>query len=75
MTKEKPRAIAQDGYSKSKPLTEGFIRKGGSNNATSQVQTRPAAPAPMKPTAPHGTDATQPTHSGATKPQQSSGTK
>jgi len=45
------RKMAQDGYSKNPTLTEGFIRKGGSNSAVSQVQTRPAAPAPMQPAA------------------------
>jgi hypothetical protein len=30
-------------------LHEGYIRKGGTNPEESQVQTRPAAPAPMRP--------------------------
>jgi hypothetical protein len=42
MTERKGPAIASDGYSKSKPLTEGYLRKGGSNAAVSQIQTRPA---------------------------------
>lgn len=54
-----------DGYSKSKPLTEGYIRKGGSNNATSQIQTRPPAPAPMKPAATPNQTASPPAQSGS----------
>lgn len=49
MTDSKQPTIAKDGYSKSKPLVEGYLRKGGSNNSESQIQTRPAAPAAMKP--------------------------
>jgi hypothetical protein len=49
MTEPKNPTIAKDGYSKSKPLTEGYLRKGGSNSAESQIQTRPSAPAAMKP--------------------------
>jgi hypothetical protein len=30
-------------------LREGYVRKGGTNSPTSQVQTRPPAPAPMQP--------------------------
>jgi hypothetical protein len=29
------------------PLTVGYIVKGGQNSGTSQIQTRPAAPAPI----------------------------
>lgn len=38
------------GYTKTRPLTEGYVRKGGINSPTSQVQVRPPAPAPMRPT-------------------------
>lgn len=38
--------FANDGYSKL--LSEGTLRKGG-QNSSSQIHTRPAAPAPMKP--------------------------
>jgi hypothetical protein len=58
---------AMDGYSKSKPLTEGLVRKGGSNSATSQIQTRPAAPAPMKPVTPQGVGTAKPTQGAGTK--------
>jgi hypothetical protein len=30
-----------------KPLTEGYVVKGGHNPGTSQIQTRPPAPAPI----------------------------
>jgi hypothetical protein len=30
-----------------RPLTEGYIVKGGHNPGLSQIQTRPAAPAPI----------------------------
>lgn len=56
MTEKKDhRSIAIDGYSKATTLTEGYLRKGGTNNAISQIQTRPPAPAPMKPAAPQAT--------------------
>lgn len=32
-----------------RPLTEGYAVKGGHNPGTSQIQTRPPAPAPMNP--------------------------
>lgn len=32
-----------------RPLTEGYVVKGGHNPGTSQIQTRPAAPAPINP--------------------------
>jgi len=32
-----------------RPLTEGYVVKGGHNPGVSQIQTRPAAPAPMNP--------------------------
>lgn len=67
MTEKKSPTMAQDGYSKSKPLTEGYIRKGGSNAAVSQVQTRPAAPAPMKPAVSQAADAAKPAQGGGTK--------
>lgn len=41
------RRIAQDGVSRPM-LTEGTLRKGGSNTST-QIQSRPPAPAPMRP--------------------------
>jgi hypothetical protein len=34
------------------PLTEGYIVKGGQNSGTSQIQTRPAPPAPIPSLAP-----------------------
>jgi hypothetical protein len=43
--------FANDGYSRL--LTEGSLRKGG-NNTSSQIQTRPPAPAPMRPAANNG---------------------
>jgi hypothetical protein len=43
------RKMAHDGYSKAPILKEGYIRKGGSNAEVSQIQTRPAPPAPMQP--------------------------
>lgn len=36
------------------PVTEGYVIKGGVNQAQSQVTERPAAPAPMKPSASSG---------------------
>jgi hypothetical protein len=30
------------------PLNEGYVVKGGHNAGTSQIQTRPTAPAPIK---------------------------
>jgi hypothetical protein len=67
MTEEKRPTMAYDGYSKSKSLTEGYVRKGGSNTAVSQVQTRPPAPAAMRPATSQG--------EGTAKPAQSSGTE
>ena len=67
MTEKKDhRSIAMDGYSKSTTLTEGYLRKGGTNNAISQIQTRPPAPAPMKPAA---TPTAQSGQGGQTKPK------
>lgn len=40
--------FANDGYTK-RPLQEGYVKKGGTNPSTSQIQTRPPAPAPMRP--------------------------
>jgi hypothetical protein len=48
--------MALDGYSKPSTLTEGYRRKGGSNTATSQIQTRPEPPAPIPPAPPQGTE-------------------
>lgn len=42
------RGYAQDGYSKSQPLHEGWIKKGGTNPSRSQVHARPPAPQPMR---------------------------
>jgi hypothetical protein len=52
MTDKKGQAIASNGHTKVRPLTEGYVRKGGSNAPVSQIQTRPPAPAPMKPVPP-----------------------
>jgi hypothetical protein len=38
----------QDGYSR-EPLSEGYVRKGGTNPQQSQVRSRPPAPAPLRP--------------------------
>jgi len=65
--KKKGRAMAQDGCGKIKPLAEGYIRKGGSNSATSQIQTRPPAPASMKPNVLRGAGSASPGQSGRTK--------
>jgi hypothetical protein len=67
MTERKGPAIASDGYSKSKPLTEGYLRKGGSNAAVSQIQTRPAPPAPMKPATSQDAGVGKPSSSGEPK--------
>jgi hypothetical protein len=67
MTEKKGPIIRSDGYSKSKPLTEGYLRKGGSNSAVSQIQTRPAAPAPMKPATSQDAGVGKPPSSGETK--------
>jgi hypothetical protein len=67
MTEKRRPVVALDGYSKSKTLTEGYIRKGGSNNAMSQVQTRPAPPAPMKPSASQSASTAKPAQSGTKK--------
>ncbi len=50
------RTMAMDGFSKVKPITEGYVVKGGVN-ATSRITTRPPAPAPMRPS---GASATPP---------------
>jgi hypothetical protein len=42
--------MAMDGFGKVKPITEGYVVKGGVN-ATSRITTRPPAPAPMRPAA------------------------
>jgi hypothetical protein len=56
---EPTRKMAQDGYSKQPTLSEGYVRKGGSNTAASQIQTRPPAPAPMNPGVPGQASPTQ----------------
>jgi hypothetical protein len=43
-----------------RPLTEGYVVKGGHNPGTSQIQTRPAAPAPINPPKPAPTPSTPP---------------
>jgi hypothetical protein len=48
MTDPNPK-MAFDGYSKKSILTEGYVRKGGSNAEKSQIQSRPAGPASMNP--------------------------
>jgi len=58
MSKDRP-TLANDGYTRAdgySKLAEGYIRKGGTNTPTSQVQTRPPPPASMqpKPAAPQG---------------------
>lgn len=44
----------RDGYNppllpRVRPLTEGYVVKGGRNHGPSQIQTRPPAPAPITP--------------------------
>jgi hypothetical protein len=58
MTDPNPK-MAFDGYSKKSTLTEGYVRKGGSNAERSQIQTRPAGPAPMNPGGTAQTTSTQ----------------
>jgi hypothetical protein len=57
VTTDPNRKMEQDGYSRKSTLTEGYVRKGGSNTANSQIRNRPAAPAPMR----QGTGQTAPT--------------
>jgi hypothetical protein len=59
------RTLAMDGFSKLKPLNEGYVVKGGVN-ATSQITTRPPAPAPMWPAAAPGNSTGQ---AAASKPK------
>jgi hypothetical protein len=47
-----------------RPLTEGYVVKGGHNPGTSQIQTRPAAPAPINPPAPPAAPSAPPSGSG-----------
>jgi len=42
--------IAMDGFSRVRPINEGYVVKGGVN-AASQIAVRPPAPAPMRPSA------------------------
>lgn len=73
MSKDRP-TLANDGYTRQglaradgyTKLVEGYIRKGGSNTAISQVQARPAPPASMqpKPAASQGSGAAAPTPTG-----------
>ena len=50
-----------DGYGKIQQLHEGYIRKGGTNPDQSQVQARPADPAPMRPASSQSDKTQQPT--------------
>lgn len=43
--------IRMDGFSKVRPLNEGYLAKGGINS-TSQIKVRPPAPAILAPKAP-----------------------
>ena len=58
------RRNTMDGFSKVKPISEGYVVKGGIN-ATSRIVTRPPAPAPMRPAASSVTA----TPAAATKPK------
>lgn len=49
---------AMDGFGKVKPLSEGYVVKGGIN-ATTQVTTRPPPPRPMRPAASTASGATE----------------
>ncbi len=51
--------MAMDGFSKVRPINEGYVVKGGVN-ATSQITTRPPAPAPMRPAASQSSSAPPP---------------
>jgi hypothetical protein len=42
--------MAMDGFSKVRPLHEGYLAKGGTNS-TSQIKSRPPAPAVLAPKA------------------------
>lgn len=46
------RKMANDGFSRAGPLTEGYLRKGGLNPPNSLAFQRPPPPAPMKAPAP-----------------------
>jgi len=48
---DRNRSMAQDGYSMphSQPLTEGFVRKGGTNAPAAAAPPRPAPPPPLRP--------------------------
>jgi|HubBroStandDraft_6_1064221.scaffolds.fasta_scaffold178757_3 hypothetical protein len=63
MTDRTPK-LAYDGYSKRTTLSEGYVRKGGTNADKSQIQNRPAGPASMKP---GGTSQTTSTQGGGNK--------
>ena len=45
------RTMAMDGFSKVKPIGEGYVVKGGVNS-TSRITVRPPAPQAMKPASP-----------------------
>jgi hypothetical protein len=53
------RRVAMDGFSKVRPLTEGYIVKGGVNT-TSRITTRPPAPQPMRPSPSAATSVPEP---------------
>jgi hypothetical protein len=55
----KQTAMAMDGFSKVKPLNEGYVVKGGVNTTT-RITTRPPPPAPMRPAASGTTAAAKP---------------
>lgn len=44
------RKMTMDGFSKVKPITEGYAVKGGVNT-TSRITTRPPPPSPLRPPA------------------------
>ena len=54
-----PYRIAADSSVRVKPLTEGYIRKGGVNTS-SRITERPPAPAPMRPASPTPQDHSKP---------------
>ncbi len=53
-------ATATDMFGKVKPLTEGYVVKGGINTTT-RITTRPPPPAPMRPAANSTAAAAKPT--------------
>lgn len=45
---DRSKGLAMDGFTKVKPITEGYEVKGGVNT-TSRITTRPPPPQPMRP--------------------------